>query len=1301
MRNRRKLTALAAVFGLVAAVGRPVAATADDVATPAGELTVAKLTADSDVDPLGVDAAAPRLAWALRSVASDARQSAYQVRVAATESAFASGGPLVWDSSVTQSAQSAGVDYAGPALQSATRYFWQVRVWDGDGTASPWSATAWWETGLLKPAAWSGAQWIAQGSNAPKWPAGTVATASSTHPHATNGFDPSTALDDNPVTFWNDNTIGAFPDWLQISSPTAVTLPGVTVVTHPSGGAEDFTVDALDGAGSWQAQATVTGDTDVTRYVKFDAPVRTTAVRITVTRDWEQDPSQQWTRIAEVVPGQFAGFPSTTSTPLFRTQFDVAKQVERARAYISGLGYYVLSIDGKRVGDRVLDPAFTAYDKSAEYATYDVTSAVAAEGTHAVGVVLGRGFYGLNPGDTKYWGGAPWLSNAAKMILKLQIDYTDGSSATVVSDGNWPTHDGPTTSDSIYLGETYDARLAVPGWDRPGFDVSDWGPAAVVDSPTAQLVSERVAPIRVVGSMEADKVTNPKPGSYVFHFPTVIAGWAKLQVKGQVGSEVTMRYGERLRADGTVDNDGDPGLTNGPVQTDRYILSGRPGLQTWQPSFSYKGFQYIQVDGYPDVPDAHDVQAQIVHTDVSSTGSFDSSNPLLNTIHDNTRRTILNNLHSILTDTPEFEKRGWLDDASILGATTTDNFAMRNFYRNWLISIQADQNSNGAGVELAPNPYPAGYADPEWAGALVLVPWQVYQDYGDEDVLRESFESMARYVDYLTTQANNYIQPGFYGDWASPNADPVHETAAFAPPEGPQLTGTAYYFKEAMDTAAAARVLGRTPDAQHFAELADRIKAAFNAKFLDTSAGIYRTDRAVGYRQTSNAVPLTFGLVPPALVSKVAANLAADVQARGNHLNTGDAGTKELLPALSENGYADVAFAVATQTSYPSWGYQIGLGATTLWERWEKVSRSYDHAFEGTIDDWFYRDLAGIKPAAPGYAKIDIEPHVPGGLDRAAATQQTAHGTVSSAWAKTEHTLHLRATVPANTTATVHVPLFGHGLGEASPGARLVRSDDDEAVYAVGSGSWEFTSHNPPVIDVSVTPTVSSVTIPPTGRATAEFTVQNLTNHDLAVTPEATTSAGYGAGPVQPLDVPAFGARTVNVQLTAESGAGPGSVTLTVAGISAKVLLEQTDDWIRVATMTASSSYGGHPASSTNDGNTDSSLWDDNQGWNDDTYQSFPDTLTATWDQPVTLRKAVVYTLDSTKYPAAQFGIRDYDVQALVDGQWQTLATVRGNVAGTITSTFGPVATTSLRLSINDTNDHAYSRVIEFEGFSA
>ena len=1021
-------------------------------ATATGSLTVSGVTADGEANPRGVDAARPRLAWLLRSHGRDGGQSAYRVLVASSARRLSDGEADVWDSGKVESSESAGITYGGPALQAATRYHWQVRVWDRDGRPSPWSAPAWWEPGLLAPADWGGAQWIGGPAAESAWPDGTVAAASSFHP-ANPGitYEPANAIDGNAATFWNDSTLAAYPDWLTITSPSPVTLPGVTVSSHSDGVIQDYVVETWDGE-QWVQQAAITGSDTVTRQVRFPAPVSTTRVRITVTRAQQNGAFPQFSRIAEVQPGLVDPFPVHPAAPLLRKGVEVAKQVTEARAYVSGLGYSVLTIDGERVGDSVLDPGFTVYDKTALYATYDVTAALRERGEHALGVTLGRGFFGLYPEDTKYWGGAPWLADP-RLRLKLEIRYADGSRDTIVSDDSWRAHDGPTTRDSIYMGETYDARRAVPGWDTPGFDASGWQRAAEVAAPTANLRSQRVQPIRVVDTMRADQVTNPRPGTHVFRFPVMTAGWARLTVRGSAGTEVTLRYGEQLRPDGTVDNAGDPGLTNGPIQTDRYILSG-DGTEVWEPSFSYKGFQYVQVDGYPGMPDTDDVVARVVHTDVPTAGTFSSSDDLLNTIHAMTRRTILNNLHSIFTDTPVFEKRGWLGDANVLLPTTTDNFGMHRFYRKWLGDILDNQGADGAGVELAPNPFPAGYTDPIWAGALVDIPWRLYQDYGDRDALASSYAAMARYVDYLAAHSDGLLQQGFYGDWVSPSTS---GTFPF-PPEGARLTATAYFHRYAVVLARAARALGHDADEARFSALAERIQEAFNAEFLDRERGVYRTERAVGYRQTSNAVPLAFGLVPPDLVDKVTENLVADVRARGNHLNTGHAGTQQLLPVLTERGYVDTAFAIATQRSYPSWGYWIENGATSLWEAWETNTRSRDHAFLGSIDDWFYRYLAGIRPAAAGYAQIEIRPYVPTHLDHAAASQKTVRGTVASSWRKTGRTFHLDVTVPANATAAVHVPRFGNDKAGASRGAKLLRMEDDAAVYEVGSGQWSFTS---------------------------------------------------------------------------------------------------------------------------------------------------------------------------------------------------------------------------------------------------
>jgi alpha-L-rhamnosidase len=1029
-------------------------------ATTAGNssLTVRSVTADAETNPLGVEAAAPRLAWKLASVEKNSLQSGYQVLVASSEEQLDGGFGDIWDSSQVASSTSIGIVYAGKALAAGTRYFWKVRVWDAVGTASAWSEVAHWEMGLLRDCDWSGAKWI--GAHAPsEWPEGTVAEASSFHaPVDDRSYEPQNAIDDNPTTFWNDDTAGAFPDWITITSPISLELNAITIVSQGDGVIVDYTVDTWDGS-VWVQQGCVTGNSDIARVVTFAAPVTTKGLQITVTSSQMQNGN--FTRITAIEPGIYRGTttPAVASAPILRKDFSVQKHVTKARAYVSGLGIYVLSIDGTRVGDSVMDPGFTNYDKSALYASYDVTDAVAKKGAHALGVTLGRGFYDLDASQAPYWGSAPWLRRAPVLRLKLQLDYSDGSSDTVVTDASWTWSDGPTTTDSVYMGESYDARLEQPGWDKTGFDESNWNIAAVQKSPTKNLHSQRMEPIRVTGSMRAVDITNPKQGTYVLKFGEVTAGWVKLSIVAAAGTAITLRYGETLRTDGTVDNDGDPGLTIGPVQTDSYTTRGA-GAELWQPRFSYKGFQYVQVDGYPRAVTSDDVIAQVVHSDVLTTGVFASSNALLNTIHDMTQRTILNNMHSIMTDTPLFEKRGWLGDANVLIQTATDNFGMHRFYRNWLTSITDNQGADGSVVELSPNPSSApGYTEPIWAGAIIDMPWQLYQEYGDRDTLASNFDAMVKYLDFLIAHSTGLIQDGFYGDWVSPA---ISGTFPYAP-EGAKLTATAYFYKYAQEMSQAAAVLGKPDDRSRFATLARQIKDVFNAKFLDSVNGRYHTDSAVGYRQTSNAIPLSFGLVPSQFVSAITKNLVADVQAKGNHLNTGLAGTKELLPALTEQGNVDTAFAIATQDTYPSWGFWIANGATALWEAWEANTRSRNHAFLGTVDDWFYRYLAGIRLAAVGFSEISIHPYVPTQLAEASASMVTVSGTVSSAWTKSATgSIKLDITVPANAKATVDVPILGDHANGALPSHDAdaiftgLTADGEYASFEVGSGDWTF-----------------------------------------------------------------------------------------------------------------------------------------------------------------------------------------------------------------------------------------------------
>ena len=735
--------------------------------------------------------------------------------------------------------------------------------------------------------------------------------------------------------------------------------------------------------------------------------------------------------------------------PLLRAAFRVAKPVAQARLYISAAGYYVASINGHRVGDAVLDPGFTAYNKRVLYSTYDVTAMI-SRGTNVLGAVLGRGFYAIQAVAEKilWWDAAPWLARDPLLLAKLEVTYKDGTHVTVVSGPDWLTHPGPTTSDDLYRGETYDARLLPDGWDTPGYDAKDWtrvwvatAPKIVTQKklygvlddsaktrdvtesgikkagiapPTTNLMAQMNEPIRVVNRLKTFSITQPQTGTYVYKFPVMMAGWPRLTVSGPAGTTVILRCGEKLNADGTVDNQGDPGLTPGEIQRFEYTLSGQ-GTEVWEPQFSYAGFQYVQVNQYPGTPDTNSVMACEVHSDVPIIGSFSCSSPLLNQVHDICKRSVLNNLHSIFTDSPMYEKRGWGDDGSLC-AQTADNFGMQNFYEKWLNDIGDTQNGQGNIADISPSTG-HDYYDPSWSSDFVVLPWRLYQEYGDVRPMSAHYAAMKRYLEYLGSQATNHLLKGFYGDWVSPGY--------VQPPEGPNLVASANYYRDVLLFSKMAAVLGYTADAARYGNLAEEIKETFNAKYLDRTTGIYQTEVKVEYRQTSNALPLDYGMVPADMVAPVVSNLVADVRKHGNHLNTGSFGTAALLSALSDHDEAQVAYAIASQTSYPSWGWWLANGATTTWEQWISGPslRSRDHAFLGTVDDWFYKYLGGIRPAEPGYRVIDIRPCFPDGLSWVHAAIHTPYGLVSSQWQRDNSgEVKLTIEIPPNSRANVWIP---------------------------------------------------------------------------------------------------------------------------------------------------------------------------------------------------------------------------------------------------------------------------------------
>ena len=713
--------------------------------------------------------------------------------------------------------------------------------------------------------------------------------------------------------------------------------------------------------------------------------------------------------------------------PLLRTAFGLDGAVTRATLTLAAGGYWQAWVNGERVGDQVLEPAPSQYDRTVFSRTFDVSGSLRA-GVNVLGVELGRGYFGMPDavGDNFEYHRAPWRSEP-RLWARLDLTLDDGGTRTVVSDGSWRMADGPTV-DNLYLGEAYDARKSLAGWTEAGFDDSAWAAAPEQPAPTEQVVPATQPPVRVTETLAPVEVTTLPGGDRLVDFGRVTAGWSRITVSGGTGTTVRLLHGQQLTDDGAVyqfqaDKDADR-------HVDSYTL-GDGDRQVWEPSYTRHGFRYVQVSTSAPL-ESFEIEARVVHSDLASTGSFASSDPLLDAIHRNQRASLLSNLWGFPTDTAWRDRQGWLADAYLYLDSAALNFDVQGLYRDWLRTVRDAQRADGAIPVIAPDSreFIPLFDDPSWSGTVVLDVWLLYRYYGDRTFLTDNYACLARWMDRMAAavEGTGDLYTGFsFGDWASPGS----EHAGFWAPEASDLTANADLYTEARTLAAIARELGEGGDAARFDALADRIATAFTARFFRPDDGVYGTTgnafTGAGdppYRQTSNIVALAYDLVPEEHRAAVLANLVADIRSRGTHLDTGTIGTKLLLPLLTENGHAQLAHDLAVQTTYPSWGHWVEQGATTSWEVWSVGDRDQclDHAFLGVADEWLYQYLAGIRPAAPGYAEVLVAPVVPDGLDSVSAAVETPHGRVAVAWVRSEGGLEITVELPAGVPAEVRVP---------------------------------------------------------------------------------------------------------------------------------------------------------------------------------------------------------------------------------------------------------------------------------------
>lgn len=1044
-----------------------------------------RLRADGLADPLGIDSTRPALGWAFGDPGRDTRQTAYEIRAASSEQLLRSGRPDLWDTGRVRSATNEGVRYAGRAVDSRDQVFWQVRVWDESGTPSSWSRTATWEVGLLHAKDWS-AQWIGN----PTWEQPVA------HPMPVS-FTPATG---RYVRVTVTHLEGATTDPAEADRQARLELGEITVADSKDPGtdlAKGATVTASESRtvpGEWGPEhvtdGTLLSDAAPRGYsseAHRSLDVSGTPIVLTIdlgqVRTFDQvrlyprtDIKDQFARTAnyprdfavstsDTADGAFrtlksltwqdppsATHPKKDALPLFATSFDVGVPVRSARLHITGMGIYDATINGHPVSDAVLEPPNTEVRKQVVASTYDVTDLV-RKGANSIGAEVGTGIAQVSrPASNRY----QYMNSdysPPRLLAQLEITTVDGRRQVVGTDGSWRTTLGATTFSNWYGGEDYDARRSVPGWDRAGHDRSDWQAPTLTGKPFpgTQVTGRTAPPVEPVDTLAAKAITEPTPGTYLVDFGTNVAGWPELRADGPAGTEVRMYPGEQLDKAGLVLQT----QYSGHNRVWQSMTLDGDGPITWHPRFNYSGFRYVEITGLPAKPSADDVHAIVLRTADEQAGTFTSSDPLLNDIHAITNRAMQSNMYSVFTDCPHREKFAWLEQLNLVFDSMSKNYDVLAHYRKALADMADAQLPSGLVPDITPElteftQWNLGYRDdPNWGGSIILAPWDLYRTYGDSEVMERYYPNMQRYLDYLTQRSHGHLLDGGLGDWIA-----IDTTTPL------DLVATQAYYKLASTLGDIAGAIGRPADAKRYADLAAQVRTAFNDRFFDADAGSYGPGN-----EASNGLALDAGLVPSGDRDRVLTNLVDGIRADGNHLEVGEVALPAIFDVLAEAGRDDVIYDLATQTTYPSYGYLVRTGSTALPEAWTGMTKSgsQNHYMLGALDDWFWSGLGGIEqaPGSVAFHDLVIAPAVVGDLTSNDATYRTPQGEVATSWTRTDQALSLDVTVPANTTATVEVPLDrvgGRSAALDAGGLRPVSVDEHTARYEVGSGTWHFTA---------------------------------------------------------------------------------------------------------------------------------------------------------------------------------------------------------------------------------------------------
>jgi alpha-L-rhamnosidase len=726
---------------------------------------------------------------------------------------------------------------------------------------------------------------------------------------------------------------------------------------------------------------------------------------------------------------QWIGADASASAPLLRRTFMCERPLAEAVLCICGLGYHEAWINGARVGDHVLDPAQTDYERRVLYVRHDVT-ALLRKGTNALGVVLGNGWYNQD----KVWGTNGFAYGQPRLMTELQLRYADGSSDIVRADDQWLWTPGPITANNVYAGECYDARLEVADWCLPGLDDSGWVKALPMDPPGGELLEQTMPPMRRIDELKPVAIREIKPGLFVVDFGQNFAGWVRIQVSASAGMEIVLRSAETVFPDGMIDTASTGVFATKVEQIDRYICKGQ-GTETWEPRFTYHGFRYVEVTGWPGPLLPEQVRGIVVHNDLPVAGAFECSDDRLNTLHRMALWTLRSNLHGFPEDCPAREKCGWLGDANLIAEYALWNYDAKSFLEKYLGDIETTRRLN-AGIpgNVAPGKRcTRGAAQPDWAAAFIMLPWYLYLYAGDIEVVRDHWQGMTQLMAHLKTECSGWIVPGGHGDFFDPGTEAIVQHTP------PPLTSTLWFFRCASVMSAMAEVLGGPDAAAMYREWQSCIAAALKECFFDEASGSFGS-------QGANVLALAFDVLPDE-DARILAALVGDIRSRGNHMNVGVMGVRFILEVLTRRGEGELALVLMRQDAYPSFGHLIRRGATTLWECWGEDehdrkygARSLNHPFMGGYDNWFFNTLAGIlpDPGNPGFKHFFLEPHPVKGVDSVGCHHDCRYGRIGSNWRIAAGVFIWEVLVPAGTTATATLP-FGGGVVELVAGKHVLK----------------------------------------------------------------------------------------------------------------------------------------------------------------------------------------------------------------------------------------------------------------------